>query len=110
LHGIGVDVDQWLSLSADTDPTYDCIVTSAEKQLATSVQDTINQIADDTVAPTGGVLVFDATNDGIGLSPENSGAGLITAEIQGLIDAALAGMQDGSIVTCPETCGTATQP
>ena len=33
LHGIGVDVDQWLSLAADTDPTYGCIVTSAEKQL-----------------------------------------------------------------------------
>ncbi len=110
IHGIGVDVDQWLSLSADTDPTYSCIVTSAEKHLATSVQDTINQIADGTVAPTGGVLVFDANNDGIGISPENSGAGLITAEIQGLVDAAIAGMQDGTVVTCPETCGTATQP
>jgi len=110
LHGIGVDVDQWLSLSADTDPTYGCIVTSAEKHLATSVQDTINQIADGTVAPTGGVLVFDANNDGIGISPENSGAGLITAEIQGLVDAAITGMQDGSVVTCPETCGSATAP
>ena len=34
LHGIGVDVDQWLSLTADTDPDVQCIVTSAEKQLA----------------------------------------------------------------------------
>jgi basic membrane protein A len=110
IHGIGVDVDQWLSLSADTDPTYDCIVTSAEKHLATSVQDTINQIADGSVAPTGGVLVFDANNDGIGISPENSGAGLITPEIQALIDAAIAGMQDGSVVTCPETCGSAAAP
>ena len=56
---------------------------------------------------TGGVLTFDATNDGIGLSPENSGAGLITTEIQGLLDAALTGMQEGSVVTCPGTCGSA---
>jgi len=55
----------------------------------------------------GGVLSFNANNDGIGLSPEGSGAGLITAEIQGLVDAALAEMQAGTLVTCPETCGQA---
>ena len=85
-------------------------MTSAEKHLATSVQDTINQVADGTVAPDHGVLLFNAANDGIGLSPENSGEGLITSDIQALIDAAITGMQDGSLVTCPETCGTATAP
>lgn len=103
IHGIGVDVDQWLSLNADSDPTYQCIVTSAEKGLASSVQQTIEAIADGSA--TGGVNNFDATNDGIGVSPENSGAGLITTEIQGLLDAAMAGMQDGSVDTCPENCG-----
>ena len=46
------------------------------------------------------------------LSPELTGSHetLITPEIQGLLDAALTGMKDGSVVTCPETCGTATQP
>ncbi|HYI21434.1 MAG TPA: BMP family ABC transporter substrate-binding protein [Candidatus Limnocylindrales bacterium] len=105
LHGIGVDVDQWLSLNAAADPTYDCIVTSAEKKLSSSVQDTISQIADGTIAPEGGVLFFNANNDGIGLSPEGSGAGLITAEIQALVDAALAEMQAGTLVTCPDNCG-----
>ena len=42
IHGIAVDVDQWLSLKADTDPTYQCIVTSAEKHLSNSVRDTIS--------------------------------------------------------------------
>ena len=50
LIGIGVDVDQWLSLNAATDPTYGCIVTSAEKHLSASVQDTIQQIICGTVS------------------------------------------------------------
>jgi basic membrane protein A and related proteins len=102
IHGIGVDVDQWLSLAADTTPAYQCIVTSAEKKLASSVQQTIEAIAGGS--PTPGVNVFDATNEGIGVSPEH-GTELITPEIQALLDEALAGMQDGTLVTCPENCG-----
>jgi len=105
--GIGVDVDQWLSLSADTDPTYDCILTSAEKHLSSSVQSTINAIADDSLVTAGGVLQFNATNDGIGYSPDHSDSGLITADLEQQLADALVGMQDGSIVTCPENCGTA---
>ena len=106
IHGIGVDVDQWLSLNADATPAYQCIVTSAEKHLATSVQQTIEAIAAGTATPgSGGVLHFDATNDGIGYSAEQDGAGLITTAIQGLLDTALAGMKDGSITTCPANCG-----
>jgi basic membrane protein A len=103
IHGIGVDVDQWLALGADTDPAYACIVTSAEKHLAVSVEQTIVGIDNGTAVP--GLVFFNASNDGVGISPENSGAGLITADVQALIDAALTGMQDGSLVTCPETCG-----
>lgn len=103
IQGIGVDVDQWLSLDAENNPAYDCIVTSAEKKLASSVEQTISAIADDSVTP--GIATFNAANEGIGLSPENSGAGLITPEIKGLIDEALAGMEAGTLVTCPETCG-----
>ncbi len=109
INGIGVDVDQWLSLSADTDTTYQCIVTSAEKHLSNSVEQVVNAIAAGTAAAgPGGVLHFDATNDGIGVSPEHDGKGLITPDIQALLDAALAGMKDGSVVTCPpDSCGTA---
>jgi basic membrane protein A and related proteins len=103
INGIGVDVDQWLSLSADTTPAYNCIVTSAEKHLSSSVEQTINAIAAGTAA--GGVLNFDATNDGIGASAEHDGKGLITTDIQAKLDAALAAMKAGTLTTCPATCG-----
>lgn len=103
IHGIGVDVDQWLSLGADTNTQYSCVVTSAEKHLAVSVEGAIKSIADGTA--TGGILNFDAANDGIGISEEHDGKGLITSDIQALLDAALAGMKDGSVTTCPDKCG-----
>ncbi len=109
LYGIGVDVDQWLSLNADNDPTYQCIVTSAEKHLSNSVSNTIQQIylGTDLGLDQFGSLHFNATNDGIGVSPEHDGKGLITPDIQTLLDTALAGMQDGSLQTCPDNCGSA---
>ena len=108
IYGIGVDVDQWLSLGADTNTTYSCIVTSAEKHLSASVEQTINGIAAGSVQQgADGALHFDATNDGIGVSPEHDNKGLITSDIQSKIDAALAGMKDGSLKTCPDNCGQA---
>jgi len=109
LIGIGVDVDQWQSLNAAADPTYGCIVTSAEKHLSTSVNATIQQIF--LQQPVGqdkfGSVHFNAANNGIGVSPEQDDKGLITADIQTAIDTALAGMADGSLTTCPENCGSA---
>ena len=109
LHGIGVDVDQWLSLSADTDATYNCIVTSAEKHLSSSVSAVIGQIATASLPALdkSGALHFNATNNGIGVSPEHDGKGLITPAIQTLLDTALAGMKAGTLTTCPTNCGSA---
>jgi basic membrane protein A len=103
INGIGVDVDQWLSLAADTNAQYNCIVTSAEKHLSSSVEQTIQAIAAGTAK--GGVLNFDATNDGIGVSPEHDTKGLITSDIQAKLDAALQAMKAGTLVTCPDNCG-----
>jgi basic membrane protein A and related proteins len=103
IHGIGVDVDQWGSLNAANDPTYQCIVTSAEKHLSSSVEQTIQSIAAGTAKA--GDLHFDATNNGIGNSAEQDGKGLITSDIQAKLDAAVAGMKNGSVTTCPATCG-----
>lgn len=110
LMGIGVDVDQWGSLNAASDPTYGCIVTSAEKHLSASVSAVIQQIylaqsSADLGLDQFGSLHFNAANGGIGVSPEQDGKGLITEDIQAALDAALAGMADGSITSCPETCG-----
>jgi basic membrane protein A len=107
LYGIGVDVDQWLSLNAASDPTYGCIVTSAEKHLSDSVSSTIQQIYLGT--PLGldasGALHFNAANGGIGIAPEGDGKGLITTDIQTAIDNATAAMAAGTLTTCPSNCG-----
>jgi basic membrane protein A and related proteins len=113
LYGIGVDVDQWGSLNAAGDPTYGCIVTSAEKHLSASVSDVIQQIylaksSADLGLDQFGSLHFNASNDGIGVSPEQDGKGLITPDIQALVDAATTAMQaDPPLVTCPDNCGSA---
>lgn len=93
IYGIGVDVDQYLSYP----DAKGCTISSAEKKLSNAVQQAIERIAAGT--DKGGTIVNDAANDGIGLSPYHDLASVVTAEIQAKIDAALAGIKDGSIVT-----------
>jgi basic membrane protein A and related proteins len=99
IHGIGVDVDQALSYP----DAAACIVTSAEKKLALSVEQTIVELSQGT--QTSGNNLWNAANDGIGISDFHDKADLITAETQTAIDTALQGMKDGTLTTCPETCG-----
>ena len=96
-YAIGVDVDQYLSLPA---ALHKCIVTSAEKKIKIAIQAAIQRIADGT--DKGGNIVNDAksTPVGIGLAPYHELAGLITLDIQAKIDAALAGLKDGSLDPC----------
>jgi basic membrane protein A len=98
--GIGVDVDEYVSYPTDDK----CIVTSAEKHLSSAVNQTITMISKGTAV--GGVLKFNAANDGIGVSPFHNTAISIPADVQGKLDAALAAMKAGSLTTCPTTCGT----
>ena len=75
IYGIGVDVDQFLSY-----PNADkCIVTSAEKHLTNSVEATIKTIAAATAV--GGPQVFNAANDGIGISDFHDKTSLISADL-----------------------------
>ncbi len=100
--GIGVDVDQWLSFPP---ALQKCVVTSAEKKLRASVLAAITRVIDGTAKGT--TIVNDASSDpvGIGLSDYHDHADLITPEIQGKIDAALAGLKDGSLDPCkPNPC------
>jgi basic membrane protein A and related proteins len=97
---IGVDVDEYLSYpSADS-----CIVTSAEKHLSSAVSQTIAAIAAGTAK--GGISKFNATNDGIGYSPFHNTSITIPADVQAKLDAAVAAMKAGTLVTCPTQCGT----
>jgi basic membrane protein A and related proteins len=97
---IGVDVDEYQSYpSADK-----CIVTSAEKHLSSAVSQTVKAINGGTAK--GGVLKFDAKNDGIGISAFQNKNVTLPDGVQAKLDAALAGMKDGSVTTCPAACGT----
>jgi basic membrane protein A len=100
--GIGVDVDQYASLNAASDPTYKCILTSATKGLSASVEQTIKAIADGSAK--GGNAVYDATNQGIGLAPFTPSSA-VSADIQAKVQAALTGLQSGAIKSCPDKCG-----
>jgi basic membrane protein A len=98
--GIGVDVDQSKSLPQSAK----CILTSAEKKLVDAVTAAIGKIKDKT--DVGGTTVWDASTTpvGVGLSPYGSDyKDLVTPDIQAKIDAALAGMKDGSVDPCKPT-------
>ena len=98
--GIGVDVDQSKSLPQSAK----CILTSAEKKLVDAVSAAIGKVGAGT--DVGGTAVWDASTTpvGVGLSPFGSDyKDLVTAEIQAKIDAALAGMKDGTVDPCKPT-------
>jgi basic membrane protein A len=96
---VGVDVDQFVSYPADDK----CLLTSAEKHLSSSVEQTLVQLAAGPLP--GGPLVFDANNDGIGVSDFHSNASAVPADVQGKLDSALAAMKAGTLTTCPTDCG-----
>jgi basic membrane protein A len=103
IHGIGVDVDQFLSYPA-ADP---CLVTSAEKHLETAVSAAIQAIAGGTATP--GDNLFNAKNDGIGIADFHDKASLISSDLQSKISDALNQMKAGTLQTCPATnCGVYT--
>ena len=96
IHGIGVDVDQFLSTPA----TSSCTVVSAEKKLKNAVSSAIQQIAAGTAK--GGALRLDITTDSVGLSPFHDSQSLITADVQAKIDKAVADMKAGTLKACEE--------
>jgi basic membrane protein A len=94
--GIGVDVDQAVSL-----PNLSkCIVTSAEKKLVDTVKAVVLSVASDTFKA--GTVAYNAASEpqAVGLSAFHDNAALITPEIQAKLDAALAGLKDGSLDPC----------
>jgi basic membrane protein A len=100
IYAIGVDVDEYLSY-----PKADgCIVTSAEKHLSNAVQQTIAAIAAGTAK--GGILPFNAANQGVGYSPFHNTSITLPSDLQGKLDTAVAAMKAGTLVTCPTKCGT----
>jgi basic membrane protein A len=100
-HGIGVDVDQAVSLPN----LAPCIVTSAEKKLKDTVQAVVMSAANGTFQA--GPIAYNAASEppAIGLSDYHENADLITPEIQQLVDDAFQGFVDGSLDPCsPIAC------
>jgi basic membrane protein A len=100
LLGVGVDVDQSLSVPA----TAGCTLTSATKSLSLSVSETIKAIVDGTAL--GGNDLWDASRGGVGVANNPALADRLPEGTQELVDAAFAAMAAGELVTCPENCGT----
>ena len=101
INGVGVDVDQWVSLGA---PDNACLITSAEKHVQSTVSQAIQGIAAKTIVA--GDDLFNAANDGIGSAPFHDKASMFGPEVQASLDKALAGMKAGTLQTCPATgCG-----
>ena len=106
IYGIGVDVDQWVSLGA---PANACIITSAEKKLVELGRRPGDQGDRRRHASRAGDVLYNAANDGIGVvrlprpgqpvRPRSHAASSTTA---------LAAMKAGTLKTCPDTgCGVA---
>jgi basic membrane protein A len=107
INAIGVDVDQYQSYPA----SQKCILTSAEKHLTVSVSTAIQQISDKTAK--GGRYEFNAKNDGIGVAPfyQAGTDGRLPSDMQAKVDAAIAAMAAGTLVTCPaDACGKTPAP
>jgi len=100
VYGIGVDVDQFISYPA----AGPCLLTSAEKHLQLAVSDALKAVAGGSA--TAGNLLYDAKNNGIGVSQGHNLGDKWAAGTQDLLNKALAGMKDGSLKTCPDKCGT----
>ncbi|MGH2491894.1 MAG: BMP family lipoprotein, partial [Candidatus Limnocylindria bacterium] len=94
INGIGVDVDQYLSLPA----TKDCTITSAEKRLQNAVRDAIKRFKDK--GKQGGNFTNDATNDGIGYSPIRN-LSPVPAGLEDKLKAAVADMKSGKLKAIP---------
>lgn len=98
--GIGVDVDQFQSYP-NAGP---CLLTSATKSLQLAVSDALKAVAGGSATP--GDVLYDAKNGGVGVSAGHNNSNKWAADTQIKINTALAGMQDGSLKTCPDNCGS----
>ncbi|MEO5885433.1 MAG: BMP family ABC transporter substrate-binding protein [Candidatus Limnocylindrales bacterium] len=89
---IGVDTDQYETLPS----VQKCIVSSATKNVAGAVRDSLLRIAADKFTP--GFHTDDASTAGIGLAPFHDQEASVSAEVKTLLDSTFAGLADGSIV------------
>ena len=91
---VGVDVDQFVSYP-DADK---CLVTSAEKRIAFAVKTAITDMVKNTW-PATGLLTFDATNGGVGVSAFHNYDSQVPADVKAMVTDALAKLAAGTLQT-----------
>ena len=94
---IGVDVDQYASYP-DADS---CLLTSAEKKLATAVKTAITDVVKGTAK--GGTQTFDASNGGVGIAPYHNFDSKLTADQKSKIDSIAKQLAAGTLKTGAES-------
>lgn len=93
LYGIGVDVDQY-----NTYPEVaSSLITSAAKNMDVATGAAVTAFADGNL--TGGINLATIANGGVGLASYHDLDGAIPAECKAAVEAAQAGLTDGSIKT-----------
>ncbi len=91
---IGVDTDQYISYP----DAKGCLMTSAEKKLAVAVKTAIVDMVKNTW-PSSNLLVFDAANGGVGISPYHDYDSKIPADVKAKITDIQKKLADGSLQT-----------
>jgi basic membrane protein A and related proteins len=97
---VGVDVDQVEAYPR----AARCILTSARKELARSVEASVIGVAAGTTR--GGIDRWDAAREGVSLAPFHDVAGLVPPALPGRLEDAWEQVSGGRVRTCPERCGT----
>lgn len=92
VYAIGVDTDQYETLPS----VQKCILSSATKNVAGAVKDSLLRIASDGFTP--GFHTDNAATNGIGLAPFHDKDADVSADVKTLLDKTFAGLADGSIV------------
>jgi basic membrane protein A len=75
-----------------------CLLTSAEKHIAFSVKTAITDMVKNTW-PTSGLVTFDASNAGVGISPFHNYDSQVPADVKTMVADALKKLADGSLQT-----------
>ena len=93
---VGVDVNQYADGIYEGNKSI--ILTSAMKKIGTAAYDMIKAVLDGAY-PGGETLIFDASNNGVGIPAENPN---LDASVEAQVAKVFAMVQDGSIVVAAE--------
>ncbi len=94
---IGVDVDQYISYP----DVKSCLLTSAEKHIAVAVKTAIMDMVKNQW-PASGLLSFEASNGGVGISPYHEFDAKVSADAKARIQDIAKRLADGSLKTGAE--------